>query len=107
MSGPFEDLPDRALFERVREIVSGDATTEAELRSLHERADTWARLLDDRLAASESRLDELAGDPHVPLSEAVEELRQARGLRPRVAELVSLRLALDERARELRSAWVR
>jgi hypothetical protein len=54
----------------------------------------------------ESRLNELAGDPEVPLSEAVGELRVARQLRPRLAQLRGLRSALDEKAHELRSAWI-
>jgi hypothetical protein len=70
-----------------------------------ERAATWSRL-ERRLVVSEGRLEELAGDTTAPLYEAVEELRQARELRPRLDELHGLVAQLDARARELLIHWL-
>jgi len=87
-------------------VVGGQATTEAELRSLSERANTWIRLLEGRLEASERKLDEVVGNMVIRLADAVTELRQANEIRPRLVQLRGLVSQLDERARELRSHWL-
>jgi hypothetical protein len=99
-------LPDSALINRVREIVRGHATTEAELRKLRDQTDTWTRLLEGRLQASERKLEAVADHPDTPLAEAVAELQRSSVLRPQLDELHSLTFQLDRRSRELRSHWL-
>ena len=90
----------------MREIVRGHATTEAELRKLRDQTDTWTRLLEGRLQASEQKLEAVADHPDTPLAEAVAELQRSSVLRPQLDELHSLTFQLDRRSRELRSHWL-
>ena len=95
-----------ALVERLREVLSDQPVTEAELRTLSERADGWARTLEGQIHASERRLRELAADPASSLADIAAELRRVETLGPDLAEVRSLLAELEQRAHRLRSAWL-
>ena len=98
--------PADELVLRLRQIVAATPSTEAELRSLAERAHELERALDDDLGASEARLGELSADPDSSIAEAAVLLRRVDALRP---ELDRVRAVLDnfeERARALRTKWL-
>ncbi len=99
-------MPDAALVRRVREIVRGRATTEAELRKLRDRADALARVLQVQIEASERRIRRSNRTPGATIAEMASELRRAGELRPQLEELRSLTSQLDDRARQLRAAWI-
>jgi hypothetical protein len=99
-------MPDAVLLARVREIVRGNATTEAELRKLRDQADALARVLQVQIEASERRIRRSNRTPGAPIAEVASELRRAADLRPQLEELLSLTSQLDDRARELRSSWI-
>lgn len=99
-------MPDAVLLRRVREVVRGRATTEAELRKLRDRADAIARILQVQIQGSERRLRESDEDPGAPLAELAAEIRRAADLRPQLEQLLSLTAQLDGKARELRAAWL-
>ena len=100
------ERPDFALIKRLREVLRDEPPTESELRSLSEQADGWARALDAQIQASERRLRELNRDPLSPLSDVATELRRIDALRPDLDEIRSLVSELEQRARELRTAWL-
>jgi hypothetical protein len=97
---------DFALTVRLREVLGDSPATEAELRTLTEQADGWARALLAQIEASERRLGELTSDPASPIADMAGELRRVETLRPELEELRSLLTRLEERARELRTAWL-
>jgi hypothetical protein len=97
---------DATLTARLREALRSPAT-ESELRSLCEQADGWARALQAQIEASERRLRELTADPATPLTQITAELRRVETLAPELTELRTLLSGLDDRARELRTAWLR
>jgi hypothetical protein len=66
-----------------------------------------ARLLEGRLQASERRLDRLAAPAAPHLAEVTTELRRIEAVRPQLKEVRALMGRLEERARELRTGWVR
>ncbi len=99
-------LPDAVLLRRVREVVRGRATTEAELRKLRDRAGALARLLEVQIQGSERRIHESNRDPSAPLAVFASEIRRAADLRPQLEQLLSLIAQLDSKARELRAAWL-
>jgi signal transduction histidine kinase len=99
------ELPDE-LMVRLRQIVSGGKVTEAELRAVAEQADGLARSLDAHVEGSERRLGELSRDPDSSLAEAAAELRRVEAFRPALLEVRGLLVALDQRARELRTEWL-
>jgi hypothetical protein len=97
---------DFVLIGRLREVLDGQATTETELRSLSERADAWARIVENQIQGSERRLRAFAADPAPPLAEVRAELRRIDMLRPQLAELRPLLAELEKRARQLRTGWL-
>lgn len=94
------------LLTRLRQIVSGGTVTEAELRAVSDRAAGLARLLAAQVEGSEQRLGELSRDPESSLAETAAELRRVETLRPALLEVRGLLVALDQRARELRTEWL-
>jgi chromosome segregation ATPase len=98
---------DLALAKRLRQVVAGQVTTEAELRSLAEQADGWARATDAQLHAAEERLAELNADPTSPLAEIAAEMRRVEALSRELQEARRLIRGLEERTRELRTAWLK
>ena len=97
---------DVTLKARLRQILDGEPSTEAELRGLWEQADARARLVRAQIRSAERRLRVLSADPASPLTEIADELRRVENLRPEFAELRSLLRGLATRARELRTAWL-
>ena len=97
---------DTDLFDRLREILAGGDTTEAELRELTDEAGGWVRGLRGQVRASEQRLRALNRDPAAPIAEIADELRRVEVLRPRLHEARDLVAGLDARARELRTQWL-
>ena len=97
---------DSTLTARLREALATRAGTETELRDLCEQADGWARALQAQIEASEERLRELT-DAAAPLTEIAAELRRVEMLSPELTELRDLLAGLDDRARELRTNWLR
>lgn len=97
---------DSTLTARLREALASPAT-ETELRSLCEQADGWARALQAQIEASERRLRQLTADPSTPLTQITAELRRVETLSPELTELRALLSGLDDRARALRTEWLR
>ena len=91
---------------RLRRVLDDEPATEAELRTLSEQADAWARALQAQINGSERRLRELHRDPASPLADIAAELRRVETLRPELDELRSLLAELEARARELRAGWL-
>ncbi len=106
MSRPPDRL-DLALTRRLRDIVAGDAATESELRELADRAGGWERAVTAQLRAAEERLAALNGDPASPLAAMAAEIRRVEGLKAELAEAQSLLEGLEQRTRELRTAWLK
>jgi hypothetical protein len=100
------DLLDAKLTARLRKVVDDQPATESELRSLSEQADAWARALEGQLQGSERRLRRLTASSATPLSEIAAELRRVETLGPALTEMRVLLARLEERARELRAAWL-
>jgi chromosome segregation ATPase len=97
---------DSSLTARLREVLANGDTTEADLRELTEEVGTQVRLLRAQLRGSEQRLRALNADPGSPIAEIADELRRLELLRPRLREARELARQLDDRARELRTAWL-
>jgi chromosome segregation ATPase len=97
---------DFALVSRLRVVVRDQPLTEADLRTLTEQGDAWARTLKAQIDASERRLEELNASGETPLLEIASELRRIESLRPQLDEVRSLLAELDERARKLRTEWL-
>ena len=97
---------DRALLERLREVLAGSPSTEVELRSLLEDGDAWRVALKRQLHSTEARLSELVADPGAEIAALAAELRRIRELSREhdavCTELGELRL----RARRLRVGWL-
>jgi hypothetical protein len=100
------DTLDSRLTDRLREVLVRGDTTEADLRELTDEADSWVRLLRAQVRSSERRLRALNADPSSPIAEIADELRRLETLRPRLREARDLSRRLDDRARELRTAWL-
>jgi hypothetical protein len=104
-------LPDKldlAMVIRLREVVvGGEATTESELRALADQAGGWARATEAQLRAADARLGKLNADPASPLAEMAEEIRRVDALGEELGEARSLLAGLEERARELRTAYLK
>jgi hypothetical protein len=94
------------LFDRLRAILAGGDTTEAELRDLTDEAGGWVRGLGAQVRASEQRLRALNRDPSAPIAAIADELRRVETLRPQYREARDLTRKLDERAREIRTSWL-
>ena len=71
--------------------------TEAELRSIWERADAWAHVLEAQIEGSERRLRQLA-ERSAPLIAITAELRRVEVLEPRLDEVHDLLAELERRA---------
>lgn len=97
---------DFALIARLREASGDTPVTEAELRTLSERADAWARTLHGQIEGSERRLRQLHADPESSLAEIASELRRVEMLRPQLTEVRGLLDDLERRARALRTSWL-
>ena len=94
------------LVERLRQVLAERPTTEAELRSLAERALGLERTLAADLEASERRLDALSAGPGGSVAEAASLLRRVDSLRIELDRVCAVIENLDERARALRTAWL-
>ena len=103
-------LPDKldlALTKRLREVVRGEPTPETELRTLADRAGGWERAAAAQLRAAEGRLADLNGDPNSPLAEMAAEIRRVESLKAELEEARALLAGLEQRTRELRTAWLK
>jgi phage shock protein A len=92
---------------RLREVLSRGVATETELRELSDQAGGWERSLQAQLRAGERRLAKLTAEPSAPITDIAEELRRVEALRPELEEVHELLAELEQRARELRTAWLR
>ena len=106
MSRPPQKL-DLALTTRLREVVGGAAAVESELRTLADQAGGWARATEAQVRAAEARLTKLNADPASPLAEIAVEVRRVESLSRELAEARELIDALEQRTRELRTAWLK
>jgi len=103
-------LPDKldlALVKRLRQVVGGRPATESELRGLADQAGGWARATEAQLRAAERRLAKLNADPTSELGEMAVEIRRVETLSGELGEARSLLAGLEQRTRELRTAWLK
>jgi hypothetical protein len=98
---------DVALVTRLRQVVAGEVATEAELRALGDEAGGWLRTTEAQLAAAEDRLTRMNSDPATPLAEIAAEVRRAEALSHERGEARELIDGLEQRTRELRTAWLK
>ena len=98
---------DLALVTRLRQVVAGEAVTEAELRALDDAAGGWARATEAQLNAAELRLTKLNADLASPLAEIAAEVRRVEALSREMQEARRLTKGLERRTRELRTAWLK
>ena len=98
---------DLALVTRLREVVAGEAATEAELRALDDEAGGWVRATEAQLHAAELRLTQLNADRASPLVEIAAEVRRVEWLSRELQEARLLIEGLERRTRELRTAWLK
>ncbi len=97
---------DFALITRLRDVRDRRPATEAELRSLTEQAEAWARTVNAQIQTSERRIRRLTANPASSLAQIAGELRRIEKLRPQLNEVRSLIADLESRARELRTEWL-
>ena len=97
---------DFELKERLRAVPGDRRVTEADLRRLAEEGRACALILRAQLAKREQALVALSADPASSLSDIADALREVNQLRPDLAELEALLDDLEERARQVRLAWV-
>ena len=100
------DALDSTLTLRLREVLASGDTTEADLRELMDESAALVRELRAQLRAGERRLRALNADPGSPIADIADALRRVETIRPRLREARELSRRLDERARELRTAWL-
>jgi hypothetical protein len=98
---------DLALVTRLRQVVSGEVATEAELRALDDEAGGWLRATEAQLHAAEERLTQLNADPATPLAAIANEVRRVDALSRERDEARRLIEGLERRTRELRTAWLK
>ena len=98
---------DLALVTRLRQVLAGEVATEAELRALDDEAGGWRRATEAQLRAAEERLTTLNADPATPLAEIAAEVRRAEALARERDEACRLIEGLEQRTRELRTAWLK
>jgi hypothetical protein len=103
---PIDDTLDLTVTRRLREVIAGAASTEAELRLLAEQGEALTRALDASVRTSESRLGALASDPGAELAEMASELRRVERLRAELADTEAALVAFEVRARTLRGKWL-
>jgi chromosome segregation ATPase len=104
---PLPEKLDLALVTRLRQVVAGEAATEAELRALDDEAGGWLRATEAQLHAGEQRLTELNGDPASSLAEIASEVRRVEALSRELQEARRLMEGLERRTRELRTGWLK
>ena len=100
------DTLDFALLTRLREVLGDRPATESELRTLGEQVDAWARTLQAQTGSSERRVEALVANPDASLTEIAVELRRIARLRPALTEVTGLLVDLEERTREVRTAYL-
>jgi len=98
---------DLELAGRLREVVGGQAASESELRTLADQADGWSRATEAQLHGAEGRLAKLNADPASPLAEIAAEVRRVEALSRERAQARRLIEGLEQRTRELRTAWLK
>jgi hypothetical protein len=98
---------DLALVTRLRQVVAGGAVSEAELRTLDDEAGGWLRATEEQLRAAEDRLTALNSDPATPLAAIAAEVRRAEALSRERDEALDLFDGLEQRKREVRTAWLK
>jgi hypothetical protein len=100
---------DTELRGRLREVLDNPRrrVTEAELRKLTEEGRACALILHAELERLEQRLGELDGDPDSSLGAIADTFRRVNDFRGHVEELDRLLAALEARAREVRTSWLR
>jgi chromosome segregation ATPase len=101
------DKLDLTLVKRLREVVAGQPATESELRTLADQAGGWERATEAQLRASEGRLAKLNTEPAGTLAEIAAEVRRAESLARELDEARDLIVGLEERTRELRTAYLK
>jgi predicted nucleic acid-binding Zn-ribbon protein len=104
---PLPEKLDLALVTRLRQVVAGEAATEAELRALDDEAGGWLRTTEAQLHAAEQRLTELNADPASSLAEIASEVRRVEALSRELQEARRLIEGLERRTRELRTGWLK
>jgi chromosome segregation ATPase len=97
---------DFALITRLREVLDDRPATESELRTLKEQAEAWARTVSGQIESSERRIRRLNQSPASSLAQIASELRRVEQLRPQLNEVRDLLAELEERARQVRTAWL-
>ena len=97
---------DFALIKRLREVLDDRPATEAELRTLSEQADAWARTVSGQLESSERRIHRLEQNPASSIAQIAAELRRVERLRPQLHEVRRLQADLEQRARQVRTEWL-
>jgi len=97
---------DFALIRRLREVLDDRPATESELRALKEQAEAWARTVGSQIDSSERRIRRLEQNPASSLAQIAAELRRVDQLRPQLDEVRDLLAELEERARQVRTAWL-
>jgi hypothetical protein len=97
---------DFALIKRLREVLDHRPATESELRTLKEQAEAWALTVSGQIESSERRIRRLNQNPASSLAQIASELRRVEQLRPQLNEVRDLLADLEQRAREVRTAWL-
>ena len=99
---------DTALRERLRSVLDEPSrrVTEAELRKLSEEGRACTLILRAELERLERRLAELDRDAGSPLGAIADSFRRVQDFRAHLEELDGLLLALESRAREVRTSWL-
>jgi hypothetical protein len=97
---------DFALIKRLREVLDDRPATESELRALKEQAEAWALTVSGQIESSERRLRRLNQNPASSLAQLASELRRVEQLRPQLNEVRDLLADLEDRSREVRTAWL-
>jgi predicted RNase H-like nuclease (RuvC/YqgF family) len=97
---------DFALIKRLREVLDERPATETELRTLKEQAEAWARTISGQLESSERRIRRLNQNPASSLAQIASELRRVEQLRPQLTEVRRLLADLEQRSRQVRTAWL-
>jgi chromosome segregation ATPase len=97
---------DFALIRRLREVLDHRPATESELRTLKEQAEAWALTVSGQIESSERRIRRLDQSPSSSLAQIAAELRRVEQLRPQLHEVRDLLADLEDRARQVRTAWL-
>jgi hypothetical protein len=99
---------DTVLKEQVRRVLDDPrrSVTEAELRKLSEEGRACTLILGAELERLERRLAELDGAPASTLGDVAAAFRRVNDFRAHVEELNGLLVALEDRAREVRTVWL-